>query len=225
MSSLHAHPELDSFDDSPEGKVRPSLRMSEEEFVAWCDEDTRAEWVDGEVVFMAPDSGEHDDLGWWLKTLLRMFVAQRDLGLVRGPNFMARLSEQRRRRVPDVLFIARERAHLLRPAHLEGAPDLCIEVVSSDSQSRDRREKYLDYEKAGVREYWIVDPLSRTLEGYSLQPGSGFQRLVAEEDERLLSRLLPGFYLRQSWLFGQTLPNFISVLQEMGVDPDPNRPA
>jgi len=46
----------------PDGRVRPSLRMTEEEFEAWADEDTRAEWVDGEVILMSPTSLLHNRL-------------------------------------------------------------------------------------------------------------------------------------------------------------------
>jgi Uma2 family endonuclease len=60
-------------------------RMSEEEFVRWCDEDTRAEWVDGEVVVASPSSVRHVDLLGFLGTLMRLLATQRGLGSVLGP--------------------------------------------------------------------------------------------------------------------------------------------
>ena len=39
-----------------------------------------------------------------------------------------------------------------------GAADLCVEVVSPESVTRDCREKLTEYEQAGVREYWLIDP-------------------------------------------------------------------
>jgi Uma2 family endonuclease len=220
MSSLETDFDLDRQDHLPNGRLRPSLRMTEEEFVDWYDEDVKAEWVDGEVILMAPASGEHVDLGGWLYMLLRLFVERRDLGKIRGPEFMIRLAKRPSRRVPDILFVAKDRLHLLKPNHLEGAPDLCLEIVSPDSQSRDRRDKYQEYEKAGVREYWIIDPLSRTLEAYELVPGQGYRSVVADADERLPSTALPGFYLRAIWLFGsQAMPDVLNVLRELGVSP------
>ena len=48
------------FEERSDRRVRAKrLRMTEAEFVAWVDEDTRAEWVDGDVILMAPVSGEH----------------------------------------------------------------------------------------------------------------------------------------------------------------------
>ena len=217
MSSVQA---LDDFDDLPPGKIRPSLRMTEEEFVAWADEDTRAEWVDGEAIVRAPESGEHSNLGWRLQTLFKHFMGRRDLGEARGPNFMLRLPNQRRRRVPDLLFVTKDHFDRLRPNHLEGAPDLCIEMVSPDSQSRDRREKYLEYEQASVWEYWIVDPVSRNLEAYALDASAqAFGPILIDADERIPSTVLPGFYLRAASLFDAKLPAVIAILRELGIQP------
>src|SRR4051812_40025534 len=161
--------------------------MTEEEFEVWG-QGVRAEWVDGEVVLMSPSSLIHVRLGLWMQTLLKVFVERRSLGEVLGPDFTVRLATQRRRRVPDILFLSTERSGLLRPTFLEGAPDLALEIVSPDSQSRDRREKFLEYEKAGVREYWIIDPLSQTIEAYALgksgNGGSAF-KVIDEVDGRV----------------------------------------
>src|SRR5439155_18645903 len=151
-----------------EGTAPTERRMTEEEFVAWCDEDTNAEWVDGLVIVKEPVSGEHDQIAWWLRTLLQHYVEHRGLGLVSGPQFCVRLPRRPSRREPDVVFVAAARRDVFRPNHAEGPPDLLTEVVSPDSQSRDRREKYFEYEAAGIPEYWIADPLSRTLEAYTL---------------------------------------------------------
>ena len=52
----------------------PGVTMTESEFVAWCNEDVRAEWVDGEVFIMSPSNVEHDDLQIWLIRLLGEYV-------------------------------------------------------------------------------------------------------------------------------------------------------
>lgn len=201
----------------PDGRVRPSLRMTEEEFFAWVDEDVKAEWVDGEVIIMSPSSLRHVRLAGWLYTLLSQYVDRKSLGEVLALEFMIRLSSQRRVRVPDLLFIARERAHLLQPNRLEGAPDMSVEIVSPDSQSRDRRQKFTEYEKAGVREYWLVDPLSHTIEAYALDGSGHFQLINPNDDGRILSSVLPGFYLRPDWLWQEKLPDVITTLREIGI--------
>jgi Uma2 family endonuclease len=197
--------------------------MTEEEFVAWADEDTRAEWVDGEVIIMSPANLEHCGLNAWLTTLMVAFVEEHGLGVVL-PDATVRLARQRRRRVPDIWFVAESRRHLLRESHVEGPPDLVIEIVSPDSQSRDWREKYLEYQAAGVREYWVIDPMSRHVEAYALEPvppseGSAATenqyRRLEEREGIIASTVLPGFRLRTAWLWPQTRPKALAALQEM----------
>ena len=113
-----------------DGKPHPGRRMTEREFVKWADEDTDAEWVDGEIVMMAPISGEHDEIGFFLRSLLYHFVSRGDLGITRGPEFAVRLGSLRRRRQPDVLFVSKARLTIVQKNHVEGAPDLIMEVVS-----------------------------------------------------------------------------------------------
>lgn len=212
-------------DEPPPASARlcPPPRMTEEEFVAWCDEDTRAEWVDGEVIIMSPANLEHCGLSAWLISLMLAFVEEHDLGVVL-PKAQIRLSGQRSRRVPDIWFLAESRRHLLRESHLEGPPDLVMEIVSPDSESRDWREKYLEYQAAGVREYWVIDPMSRHVEAYALEPvppseGSAATenqyRRLEEREGIIASTVLPGFRLRTAWLWPQTRPKALAALQEM----------
>lgn len=53
----------------------------------------------------------------------------------------------------------------------KGAPDLIIEILSPSTQRHDRVTKFNLYQEAGVREYWIVDPMSRTVQVYVLENG------------------------------------------------------
>lgn len=217
MSTFPKTVDLDELHVLQDGRVRPPLLMTEEEFVTWCDESVKAEWVDGEVIIMSPSSLQHVRLAGWLLRLLAGFVESKSLGEVIGPEFMIRLAAQRRRRVPDLLFIAKERSHLLRPNHLEGVPDLSFEIISPDSQSRDRRQKFEEYQKAGVREYWMVDPLSQTVEAYALDASGQLKLIEPEADGRVSSPMLAGFYLRPEWLWQDPLPHVNAALREMGV--------
>ena len=113
------------------------------------------------------------------------------------------------------MFVARERSGLVHRTYLDGPPDLVVEIVSPDSVARDYREKYLDYQAAGVREYWIVDPLSQTLEASRLEDAA--YRPIAEADGRVSSAVLPGFFLRPEWLWRQPLPKVRDVLRDLGV--------
>jgi Uma2 family endonuclease len=196
----------------------PKPMMSEKEFVAWAyaGDNIRAEWEAGKVITMAPVSAVEDDLNNWLLSILRVFCEHYDLGLVKGSQFMVRFARQKRRRMPDLMFISKSRLNLIRLTHLEGAPDIAFEIVSADSQTRDRRKKFLEYQKAGVREYWIIDPLSRQVEVYTLHRGK-YVQVEPADDGRLTSTQLRGFFLNPDWLWRRPLPKVVATLKEIGV--------
>lgn len=192
------------------------LRMTEQQFIAWADEDTRAEWVDGEVILMSPANMRHVDLTIFLLRLMGEFVEHHQLGKVMGIEFMVRFARPRQRRMPDVLFIAADREHLLRQAHFEGAPDLVMEVVSPDSVDRDWREKSQEYEKAGVREYWVIDPANQRVVAYAREGRRRF-RAIDEKDGKIHSTVLKDFFIKPAWLWPEKLPRVRTVLREMGI--------
>src|SRR2546421_8913881 len=94
----------------------PRPFMTEREFVAWAyaGENIRAEWKNGKVICMAPVSTAEDDLNNWLLTILRIFCEEHDLGVVKGSQFMVRFARQKRRRMPDLIFISKARQNLIK---------------------------------------------------------------------------------------------------------------
>jgi len=206
--------------EAAQAAVPPPGRMTEEEFLAWCDEDTRAEWVDGEVIVMSAPSYEHVALQNWLANVLALYVEKHELGTLIGPQFQTRLPERPSRRVPDLLFVAKARGQLIERTQLSGAPDLCIEIVSPDSEARDWREKYLEYEAAGVKEYWVIDPASKHVEVYSLAEQEGGQakyQRAAEQQGTIVSTVLTGLRLPTEWLWPETRPKMLEAIEKLGL--------
>lgn len=197
-----------------DGAAVPGVRMSESEFVDWAFEHVEAEWVEGEVILMAPANDEHDDLERWLTALLYQFIEAKSLGSLRG-NMFVRFSRRRRRRVPDLMFISTAKRRRIRPTYIDGPPDLIVEIVSPDSRNRDRRDKFLDYEAGGVREYWIIDPLLGTLDVYVLR-GRKYEA-IASVGDKIPSEVLPGVVLRAKWFLGKARPKVAQLLKEFGV--------
>jgi Uma2 family endonuclease len=92
---------------------------------------------------------------------------------------------------------------------------MIMEVVSPDSVDRDWREKFQEYEKAGVREYWLIDLVEQKIEAYALADGK-FRR-IPDTDGKTESGILKGFCLRREWVIGRQPASRHAALREMGV--------
>lgn len=189
--------------------------MSEEEFVRWADEDNHAEWVAGRVEVKTPISDIHDQIQFWMRSLIQSFVQRRKLGIVRGPQFTLRLPEKPSRRDPDVMFVAEQIRARLRPTFLDGPAELLVETVSPDSVGRDYREKYQEYQAAGVMEYWIVDPVAQQIEAHALSAGGKYEPIPVGDDGKIHSKVLPGFWIRPADPIKDPLPEVADLLTEM----------
>ncbi len=67
---------------------------------------------------------------------------------------------------PDLIYILEKNKGIITKRGIEGVPDLLVEIISPSNVFTDRYTKKNVYQKIGVKEYWIVDPASRTLEIY-----------------------------------------------------------
>ncbi|MFT3785920.1 MAG: Uma2 family endonuclease [Tepidisphaeraceae bacterium] len=197
---------------------RPSLRMTEDEFVRWADEENRAEWVDGEVTVKMSVEEVHDVLQRAIASAVEQLALKRKLGEVRGPEFTMRLPQRPSRREPDVLFVATENVGRLEKKKLEGPADLVLEIVSPESRHRDYREKFAEYQAAGVREYWIIDPGHQAVDAYRLDEKTReYVEIPADAEKRFCSVVLPGFWLRPTDLFTDPLPRALQLMKLLGV--------
>ena len=194
-----------------QGRLPP--KMSYEEFLAWADEDTLAEWVDGEVVMYSPASDRHQDISGFLESVLRSFVEVRQLGIVRSGPFQMKLEHGRE---PDLLFVAQEHLERLKETYLDGPADLVVEIISPESLVRDRGTKFAEYEAGGVPEYWLLDPLRLWAEFYQLGEEGRYEIAFVGREGVYHSERLPGFWLRVEWLWQEPLPAIEDVLLEVG---------
>jgi Uma2 family endonuclease len=192
--------------------------MSYEEFLAWCDEDTWAEWVEGEVIMVSPASERHQDLQRFLQAVLGIFVEQHGLGRVLGAPFQMRLSGSiRSGREPDVLFIAQAHLERLRETYLDGPADVVVEIVSAESGPRDRGEKFYEYEAGGVQEYWLIDPERQQAEFYQRGADGRYRLSLGGAEGVYRATAIPGFWLKVEWLWQRPLPRVLDALRELGV--------
>ena len=78
-------------------------------------------------------------------------------------------------------------------------------------------EKFYEYERAGIPEYWLLDPQTRRAEFYQLGSEGQYHLIAPDKDARYRSAVLPGFWLQASWLWQRPLPRMLDVLRELGV--------
>jgi len=199
-----------------QGRPLPGVRLTEAQFRnEYADEDIKAEWVDGKVIIMAPVSREHSEVNVWLLRLVAEFVEHHDLGRVLGSEYPIRLASIRKSRSPDVMFVSNAKLSKLHPTYLDGPPDLIMEIVSPDSEARDWRDKYGDYQSTGVREYWVVDPLSKRLDAYALGRSKQYSLIQPDDEGRIHSKVLKGLFVNPQWLWRSPLPKLSGVLKEL----------
>ncbi|HYR29005.1 MAG TPA: Uma2 family endonuclease, partial [Thermoanaerobaculia bacterium] len=98
---------------------------------------------------------------------------------------------------PDVIVIKTERASIVGPKNVQGAPNLVVEVLSDGSRRADEIKKRKLYEQHGVDEYWIVDPELELVKIYR-RTAAAFERVAeigTEDGGTITTPLLPGLAL------------------------------
>ena len=138
-----------------------------------------------------------------MKTAARLdqFVTEHELGFVLTAPFEIHLTETTRPVLPDVIFIAKDRWPGPGAAYFEGAPDLIVEVLSPSTSRTDRVVKFEAYEQAGVREYWIANPKTRSVEVFVLSGGEYASLNEFVGGEEITSNVLAGLKVAVNALF------------------------
>ncbi len=188
-------------------RVEVAERMTAEAFFRHAPEDRKAELIDGVMIMPSPPTVRHERLVGFLFTLVRMYCEDHDLGEVHGSRTAVMLAEDQVAE-PDVLFVAKARAAIIRDAGVFGAPDLVIEVLSASTIAYDRGPKFRAYERAGVRELWLIDPYGPAGTEFYQRAGEAFKPAMPDADGILHAVALPGFKLNVGWLWpsGKFIP-------------------
>jgi Uma2 family endonuclease len=196
------------------------MKISYEDFLAWCDEDTWAEWVDGEIVMVSPASKEHQRiLSFFVKTL-GFFIESHNLGELIPAPFQMKLGPDLPGREPDILFVSTAHLERLKDTFLDGPADMVMEIISEESVERDRGKKFIEYGAAGIPEYWLIDPLRQEAEFYRLGSDNRYHLFLPDKKGIYRSEIVTGFWLRVSWLWQNPLPHVAEVWRELGLFPD-----
>jgi Uma2 family endonuclease len=174
------------------------VKLTYDDFVLFPDDGLRHELIDGEHYVTPSPNTKHQRVlgnlhllvGPWLRAhpVGELFLAPFDV--VFTPSDVVE---------PDLLYMSNERAaEILTDANVQGVPELVVEIGSPSTRRRDETVKRLLYERAGVSEYWVVDPELDLIRVYR-RDGERFARpaeLSAEAGDMLTTTLLPGLALQ-----------------------------
>ena len=154
------------------------MKLTYDDFVLFPDDGKRHELIDGEH-YVTPSPNFEASAGLWQPPLAdcdrgssstrigRMFFAPFDVVFSRFDVVE-----------PDLLYMSNERAaEVLTAANVQGAPELVVEIGSPGTRKRDETIKRRLYERAGVSEYWVVDPELDVVRVYR-RSAEGFERPV-----------------------------------------------
>jgi len=171
------------------------LRMTAEDFLCALHEGHDYELVDGVVVMSPSPKPEHQAIAVEVSSQIWLFLRDHPVGRVlvetdvylgSGPDSGDLVYR------PEVVFVRAARLPEIR-GRITGAPDLVVEVASPDSRRFATETKKNDYQRFGVREYWLIDPQRRSFTVYRLDAGR-FVEIPAAGDS-FVSQAVPGFVL------------------------------
>ena len=179
----------------------PQGQWTEAHYFALPDTNRHVELSDGRLIVPPHPTRKHQAALEALFVKLWAFVKERGLGELHVAPLPVRLWPGKIRE-PDIFFLAKE--HVNRGGERAfGVPDLVVEVLSPSTWEIDRNEKFFEYAKAGVKEYWLVDPDEKTVEVYFLQ-GNAFAPLGKfHPGQRARSQLLAGFEIDPAEIFSE----------------------
>ncbi|ABQ92793.1 Uma2 family endonuclease [Roseiflexus sp. RS-1] len=167
----------------------PQGRWTYADYAALPDDGNRYEIIAG-VLYMTPAPGTgHQSVSARLVTFLVTHVEFAGLGRVFAAPVDVELAPDTVVQ-PDIVVILSANLDRITPSRIIGAPDLVVEILSPGTAGYDRREKQDAYARAGVGEYWIVDPGAQTVELLTLEQGGYRSHGVFRGQARLPSSVV-----------------------------------
>ena len=176
--------------------------------LSWA-EDERIEIINGEAFMMATPSRIHQKISFELGRQLGNFLEGKPCEIYPAP-FSVRLFEQAKDSPenvstvvePDISVICNREK--LDKYGCRGAPDLIIEILSPSTRRHDRLVKLNLYQKAGVREYWIVDPENKSVLVF-LSDANGFFHIYEDYGQKDVAKvnILDGCYIELGKVFSE----------------------
>ena len=163
------------------------------EYIYALPDGERAELIDGQIYSMAPPNTRHQRILNYINTEINMYIRKNngECEVFPAP-FAVFLNDDDMNYVePDISVICDK--NKISDKGCQGAPDWVIEIISPSSRAMDYFTKLFKYQKSGVREYWIVDPIKQRVTVYF------FEKELVEEysfGEEVPVRIYEGFSIK-----------------------------
>lgn len=174
-----------------------------------------AEWVDGQVIVMA-NNARHNFILEFLIKLFGLVLDFNRAGILIVAGVPMRLGDGKPIREPDLMILLNAHKDRVKETYIDGRADIVVEIVSPESVARDYGEKFMEYEAAGIPEYWLFDPEREQVFLYALQERDGkwvYIRQPEDQHGRIYSRLLPGAYLEARWMLDDARPQGAQLVE------------
>ncbi len=177
-----------------------SILFTYDDYLTLPSNGKRHEIIEGELLMTPAPSPEHQRIVLRVSRILDEFVQMHGLGeiLVSPVDVVLSMTDVVQ---PDVAFVSRERMEIVTKKNIVAAPDLVVEILSESTEKTDRVAKKAIYERFGVKEYWIVDPVSKAVEVYQLKDGKFSPASMSVGNTPVNSSLFPSLSFSASRLF------------------------
>jgi len=179
-----------------------ATRLTYDDLLAMPADGNRYEIIDGELYVNPAPATQHQRIARILLVRIDHYLELHGGGEVFGAPLDVILANESAVQ-PDILVIKTDRASIIGEKNVQGAPNLCIEVLSPSSRRLDEIEKRKLYERGGVDEYWIVDPELELVKIYR-RAGTAFERVAeisTETGGTITTPLLPDFAIEIADVF------------------------
>ncbi|HYO11782.1 MAG TPA: Uma2 family endonuclease [Thermoanaerobaculia bacterium] len=179
-----------------------SVRLTYDDYVLFPEDGLRHEIIDGEHSVTPAPYPRHQNVVLRFALTLGPFAEANRAGQLFVSPIDVLLSRHDVVQ-PDLVFVSRDRLHIITERNLQGAPDLVIEVLSEGTRRRDEGLKLATYERFEVGEAWLADPARKTVTVYRLDNGRyrRIAELSAQAGDLLTTPLLPGLEIDLAAIF------------------------
>jgi Uma2 family endonuclease len=162
-----------------------------DDYLTLPDDGKRYEIIGGELIMSPGATDKHQLVSHFLEYELENCMQQHRSGLIYDAPFDVVLSMTDVVQ-PDLMYISKERSHIITENNIVEAPDLVVEIISESTKVRDQTTKKALYEKYGAKEYWLVYPVEEKVEQFILKDEVFELKDELQASQKIVSNVMDG---------------------------------